>query len=146
CSLFPYTTLFRSLLFVLWLIGIANTMIKYGNFTIEKRNNELFIKRGLLETKELTIPFDRIQAIGLEQSIIRHPFRYVTVYAVVAGGSFDKNETFPVLFPLMKEEEGALFLQEFVPDYPIESEKEKMTLPRSALKYYVFQNVWLMAI
>src|SRR5699024_4996975 len=45
------------LLFVLWLIGIANTMIKYGNFTIEKRNNELFIKRGLLETKELTIPF-----------------------------------------------------------------------------------------
>lgn len=134
------------LLFVLWLIGIANTMMKYGNFTIEKRDNELFIKRGLLETKELTIPFDRIQAIGLEQSIIRHPFRYVTVYAVVAGGSFDKNEAFPVLFPLMKEHEVASFLQRFVPDYPIEDMQGKMTLPRAALKYYVFRNVWLMTI
>lgn len=134
------------LLFILWLIGIANTMIKYGNFTIEKRGRELFIKRGLLETKELTIPFDRIQAIGLEQSIIRHPFRYVTVYAVVAGGSFDKNEAFPVLFPLMKEEEVASFLQGFVPNYPIDGIQGKMTLPRRALKYYVFQNVWLLAI
>lgn len=104
-------------LFLLWLIGIAGTMIRYGRFTIEKRENELFIKRGLIETKELTIPFDRIQAIGVKQSLIRKPLKYVKVTAVVAGGSFDKQEAFPVVFPLMKEAEVADFLEEFLPAY-----------------------------
>ncbi len=36
-------------LLLLWLLGIAGTMIKYGNFTITKSDDELFITRGLLE-------------------------------------------------------------------------------------------------
>src|SRR5699024_10165915 len=79
------------LLYLIWLIGIAGTMIRYGRFTIEKRETELFIKRGLIETKELTIPFDRIQAIAVKQSLIRKPLKYVKLTAVVAGGSFDKQ-------------------------------------------------------
>lgn len=133
-------------LFLLWLIGIANTMIKYGNFTIKKGDNELFITRGLLETKELTIPFERIQAIGIEQSIIRQPFRYVTVYAVVAGGSFDKKETFPVLFPLLKEAEVADFIEEFLPDYREDEGQKRISLPRPALKYYIFQHIWFFVV
>src|SRR5699024_8368307 len=35
------------ILVLFWLIGIAGTMIKYGNFTITKRQDELFITRGL---------------------------------------------------------------------------------------------------
>src|SRR5699024_4670803 len=99
------------------LLGTAGKMIKYSNFTIEKRENELFIKRGLLETKELTIPFDRIQAIGIEQSPIRQPIKFVRIYAVIAGGSFDKMEPFQVLFPLIHESEIEQFLNKFLPEY-----------------------------
>src|SRR5699024_1140527 len=102
---------------LLWFAGIAGTMIKYGNFVIEKRETELFIKRGLLETKELTIPFDRIQAIQVEQSLIRQPLKFVKVSAIIAGGSFDSREAFPVLFPLMRKQEVEDFLQAFVPGY-----------------------------
>src|SRR5699024_9028925 len=70
-----------------------------------------------LETKELTIPFERIQAIQVEQSMIRQPFKFVKVSAIVAGGSFDSREAFPVLFPLMRKQEVVGFLQEFVPGY-----------------------------
>src|SRR5699024_4929612 len=110
-------------LVIIWIVGIAGTMIKYGNFTIEKREKELFIKRGLLETKELTIPFDRIQAIGVQQTLIRQPIKFVQVFAVVAGGSFDKMEPFPVLFPIMREREVASFIDKFVPDYKISNDK-----------------------
>jgi len=58
------------ILFLFWLIGIAGTMIKYGKFTITKRKDELFITRGLLEKKQITIPLKRIQAIGVQESVI----------------------------------------------------------------------------
>lgn len=125
------------LLIILWLIGIAGTMIRYGNFTIEKREKELFIKRGLIETKELTIPFDRIQAIGIKQSLIRQPLKYVKLTAVVAGGSFDKQESFPVVFPLMKETEVEAFLAQFMPTYQHITSNVK-PLAKRGRKYYLF--------
>lgn len=124
-------------LFLLWIFGIAGTMLKYGNFTIEKRENELFIKRGLLETKELTIPFDRIQAIGIEQSAIRQPIKYVQIFAVVAGGSFDKMEAFPVLFPILREGEVEHFLNKFVPEYN-QIETNLIPLSQRGRKFYLF--------
>lgn len=130
--------------FILWIVGIAGTMIKYGNFTIEKRENELFIKRGLIETKELTIPFDRIQAISINQSIIRQPINYVKVTAVVAGGSFDRHELFPVIFPLMKEKDVEAFLGEFLPAYA-QVEKTFIPLAKKGLKYYLLRSsIWFL--
>src|SRR5699024_8042626 len=116
--------------------GIAGTMIKYGNFTIEKREKELFIKRGLLETKELTIPFDRIQAIGVQQTLIRQQIKYVQVFAVVEGGSFDNMEQFRVLFPIMREREVASFIDKFVHDYKISNDKFT-PLAKRGLKFYL---------
>lgn len=133
---------FIAFLFLLWIVGIAGTMIKYGNFTIEKRENELFIKRGLLETKELTIPFERIQAISVNQSIIRQPLKYAKITAVVAGGSFDKQERFPVLFPLIKEAEIEAFFGEFLPEYT-ERDTAFVPLAKKGLKYYLFQSSFL---
>lgn len=124
-------------LVLLWLFGIAGTMIRYGNFTIKKRENELFIKRGLLETKELTIPYERIQAIGIEQSPIRQPFGFVRVFAVVAGGSFDRHETFPVLFPMMYKREVTHFINTFLPEYDYEMFETLRRLPKRSLFFYV---------
>jgi len=132
-------------LFMLWLIGIAGTMIRYGRFTIEKRENELFIKRGLIETKELTIPFDRIQAISVKQSMIRQPLKYVKMTAVVAGGSFDKQEAFPVIFPLMKERDVKPFLQEFLPAYQHITD-DMVPLAKRGRKYYLFHSVILFVL
>lgn len=131
------------LLFLLWLFGIAGTMLRYGHFTLEKRENELFIKRGLLETKELTIPFDRIQAIGIEQSPIRQPLGYVRVFAIVAGGSFDKLESYPVLFPILHKTELQSFLQTFLADYEILDNQPLKRVAKKGLKYYMLTLVLL---
>ena len=127
------------LLIILWLVGIAGTMIKYGNFTITKNENELFITRGLLEKKQITIPLTRIQAVGMEESVIRQPLGYVTVFAEVAGGSMEKGEEFStVLFPILKKDEAEEFLQEFLPDYANHSDTIT-PLPKRALKFYLFR-------
>ncbi|MGM8212459.1 PH domain-containing protein [Virgibacillus sp. W0430] len=125
-------------LLLLWLLGIAGTIIKYGNFTVTKSANELFITRGLLEKKQLTIPLKRIQAVGIKQNLIRQPFGFVTLFAVVAGGSVDKGEDFPILFPLMRESEVEGFLQTYLPSYANLS-TSLIPLPKRALKFYLLR-------
>ncbi|MGM8366600.1 PH domain-containing protein [Virgibacillus sp. W0181] len=134
-----------SLLLLVWLLGIAGTMIKYGNFTITKNKDELFITRGLLEKKQLTIPLKRIQAVGMKQNMIRQPFGFVTLFAVVAGGSLDKGEDFPVLFPIMKESEVEQFLQTYLPTYA-NSTAPLNSLPARAAKFYLLRSSILLII
>lgn len=133
---------FILLLVGLWLLGTLGTVIKFGNFTIHKRAEELFIKRGLLETKELTIPYDRIQAIEVEQSILRKPFRLARIVAITAGGTEGLAEANPVIFPLLPAGEVERFLEEFLPDYR-DTNQELNTLDRKGFKYYVFKHVIL---
>ncbi|WP_174615744.1 PH domain-containing protein [Virgibacillus ihumii] len=133
-------------LFLLWMLGIAGTMIKYGNFTITKMEDELFITRGLLEKKQLTIPMKRIQAVGIQESLIRQPLGYVTVFAEIAGGSMDKGEDFSsILFPIMKADEVEEFLQKFLPEYAGITNDLK-PLPKRARKFYVLRSSILFLI
>ncbi|MFD1038371.1 PH domain-containing protein [Virgibacillus byunsanensis] len=129
-----------------WVLGIAGTVIKYGNFTITKNYDELFITRGLLEKKQLTIPLKRVQAVGIQESIIRQPLGYVTVFAEVAGGSMDKGEDFStVLFPIMKKDEVVDFLEKFLPTHAAGA-KDITPLPKRARKFYLLRSVLPMLI
>ena len=129
------------ILLLLWMFGMAGTMIKYGNFTIIKKAEELFITRGLLEKKERTIPLKRIQAIRIEESIIRQPFGYVTIHAEVAGGSMDNSDGIPVLFPIMKASEVDDFLQTLLPDYgPVTVERTR--IPKRSRKFYLIRAIF----
>ncbi|WP_240452174.1 PH domain-containing protein [Virgibacillus sp. YIM 98842] len=129
------------ILIMIWLLGIAGTMIKYGNFTITNRKSELFITRGLLEKKQITIPLNRIQAVGIQESMIRQPLGYAAVFAEVAGGSQEKGEDFStILFPMIKKTEIAPFLQEILPGYAKLPEVWE-PLPKKALKYYLFRSM-----
>ncbi|MFA1822574.1 PH domain-containing protein [Virgibacillus oceani] len=128
-------------LIILWLFGIAGTMIKYGNFTITNRKDELFITRGLLEKKQITVPLKRIQAIGIQESIMRQPLGYATIFAEVAGGSQEKGEEFStVLFPIIRKTEIEDFLQGILPEYAKRPE-EWETFPKKARKYYLFRSM-----
>lgn len=124
------------LLFILWFLGILGTMIKYGNFTITRRKNELFITRGLLEKKQITIPVDRIQAVGIDESIFRQPLGFATVFVEVAGGALDDSSDFAtVLFPILKRNEIEPFLKKYLEDY-VEADEKMTRLPKRSVAYY----------
>lgn len=130
-------------LLLLWLVGIAGTMIKYFNFTVTKNKDELFITRGLLEKKQTTIPLKRIQAVGIDESILRQPFGYVSVYAEVAGGSIEKGEDYStILFPIMKRTEVDNFLKKFLPDY-VSERNDLIGLPKQARRFYIVRSTFL---
>ncbi|WP_232827955.1 PH domain-containing protein [Paraliobacillus sp. X-1268] len=139
------TIVLLSILFFIgvWLVGILGTMIKYGNFTITRYEEELYITRGLLEKKQTTIPLKRIQAVGITQSIIRQPLGLATIFVEIAGGETDKQEgTNTILFPLLGKNKIHDFLDEIIPEYS--NLPENYTpLPKRALPYYLLRSIWI---
>lgn len=137
-------SLFLSVIFVIgslavtWMVAMIGTILKYCFFEITKQGNELFIRRGLLEKREMTIPLHRIQALKVEENIFRQPFGLLTVSAEIAGGAADadKHSFSTVLFPLLKKSELASFLDELLPGFVEEPTYRKP--PKRALLRYLF--------
>ena len=64
-----------------WVIALIGTMLKYANFNVIKKEHDLVISQGLLERRQITIPLKRIQAIRINENIVRQWLGYGTVYA-----------------------------------------------------------------
>lgn len=140
-SVYGIALLVTVVLLLAWIVSVGLTLIRYGNFTIHKEEDELIITYGLIEKKHLTIPFERIQAVGYKQNIVRELFGFGTVYADVAGGTIEdlKASAGTVLFPLLKTREVNHFLKELLPDYEALLTNDLQPLARTAWKSYVFR-------
>lgn len=148
-SIMTVILLVLMMLILVWILSVGWTLIRYGKFTIKRVDDELLITRGLLEKKQLTIPLHRIQAVGLEENILRQPFGYASIVAEVAGGSSDKQTDASVLlFPIMKKSEIQGFLETFVPGFSwdLETEEDWKQPPKQAIKFYVFRSAILFLI
>lgn len=139
---------FIVLLFVLivsWIFSILGSLIKYYDFTLLVKKDELVIKRGLFEQKQLTVPFDRIQAIQIKEELLRQPLGYASIVLESAGYADDQhtlNST--TLFPFLKKSEVPNFIQEVIPEYVIET--KTISPPPIALRRYILRMVWLSLI
>jgi putative membrane protein len=121
-----------------WMIAMVGTVFKYCFFQITKQGEELFIRRGLLEKREITIPLHRIQALKIEENIFRQPFGLLAVSAEIAGGGAesDKHSFSTILFPLLKRSELHRFLEEIIPGYVMGTAFRKP--PKRARLRYAF--------
>ncbi|WP_218970567.1 PH domain-containing protein [Alkalihalobacterium alkalinitrilicum] len=128
-----------------WLISILITIIKYGNFSVEKVGNELTITRGLLEKRQLTIQTDRVTAVRIVRNIFRQPFGYSAVYVESKGGGTNEEQRSTVLFPLIRQREINNELAIYLPQY-IMSEDVIRAPKRSLLRFQLRMLFWPVAL
>ncbi len=67
------------------LISLATTVVVYWGFTAHRRDDRLVITRGLLQTRRSVIPVGRIQAIRIEENLIRRVFGLASIRVLTAG-------------------------------------------------------------
>lgn len=82
------------LLVLSWIISTIGYALKHGDFTVNRRNDEVRISQGLLEKKELVLKLHRIQGITIKESILRQPFGYcaVQVEVIQSKGMSDEKK------------------------------------------------------
>lgn len=137
-SLVISTLLF--ILIVSWVLSFLGTLIKYFDFTLTVKDDELIIKRGLFEQKHLTIPFNRVQAIQIKEDLMRQPLGYASVILESAGYGKEKlNST--TLYPLIHKDDVGGFLEEVLPEY--HASVKAVHPPTIALRRYLLRMLWL---
>ena len=67
------------------LISLATTVVVYWGFTAHRREDRLVITRGLLQTRRSVVAVGRIQAIRIEENLIRRVFGLASVRVLTAG-------------------------------------------------------------
>src|SRR5918994_4620889 len=87
-------------LLLAWLLAIAGTVLAYTGFTLSREGDFLYIKRGLLERREATIPLSRIQAVRISEGLLRQPFGLASLRVESAGYGEDAGVS-TTLFPLL---------------------------------------------
>ncbi len=60
-------------------------MVVYWGFTANRRDDRLVITRGLLQTRRSVIPLGRIQAIRIEENLVRRVFGLASIRVLTAG-------------------------------------------------------------
>ncbi len=123
-----------------WLLAFAGTFIKYYGFTLTVFKDELHVETGLFTQKQSTVPFNRIQGIRIKEELMREPFGLKAITLESAGyGERQNNAT--TLFPLIREDEIAGFLNEVIPEYNVSAETVKPA--ERSLRRYILRPVWL---
>ena len=125
-------------LLLAWLLAIAGTVLAYTGFTLSREGEFLYIKRGLLERREATIPLARIQAVRISEGMLRQPFGLAAVRVESAGYGEDAGVS-TMLFPLLPHDEVQEFLAAATPEFAVNPALRP--LPRRALGRYIFRAV-----
>lgn len=103
------------LLIFLWIIGAAITTVKEYGFTVQRQGNKLLIRRGLLERKQLSVALDRIQAIHVQQNMLRRLFGYASADLVTVASIREDGLTHTMLCPIVPVRELPGLLAAFTP-------------------------------
>jgi putative membrane protein len=130
-------------LLLAWLLAIAGTILAYTGFTLSREGDFLYIKRGLLERREATIPFARIQAVRISEGLLRQPLGLVAL-RVESAGYGENAGVSTMLFPLLPRDEVEEFLAGATPEFAVAPTLKP--LPRRALRRYVFRATFVYLI
>ncbi|QWH41140.1 PH domain-containing protein [Bacillus mycoides] len=127
------------LMVVSWVVSTAGYALKYANFKIERKGNEIRIVQGLFDKKEFVLKLHRIQAITVKEGILRQPFGYCSVEVEVIQ-SIESAGNEVMLHPFMKKKDVKQLLAYL--QLPYEVEEEIVHLPKAALRRYVVMG-WI---
>ena len=120
-----------------WLLAIGGTVLAHTGFTLSRDGDFLYIRRGLLERREATIPLARIQAVRIVEGLLRQPFGLASLRVESAGYGQDAGVS-TTLFPLLPRKEVHGLLLEVAPEFAVAPPLN--ALPRRALRRYVFRS------
>lgn len=129
---------------VAWLISFFSTLFMYGDFSLEIKDDEMVISRGIFEKKRITVPYKRIQALFVTEGIIRQPLGYCSVHIHSAGYGDEQGSGAIVLFPLIKRSRVESLIEKVAPHYNIQLAGIKP--PSRALRRYIFRSAALLTL
>jgi putative membrane protein len=128
------------LLLLSWILSTIVFMVRYANFTLTRQDDSLKISWGIIEQKEYNLDLNRVQALSVQDGLLRQPFGLCSVSAEVAGGSSEKQDYITRLYPLLRFRELPKFLDDILPEYSMPAVNNMVPLPSRSRKRYIIRS------
>ncbi len=110
------------------LIGFVKTSIKYGNYVISDDPDRIYIQKGIGNEISFSIPKNKVQAVRVEQTIVKRILGLVSIKLISAGSSAGDKEEISSLYPFMEKHVAYSMLHTILPHYPIKEEMDRFPL------------------
>jgi putative membrane protein len=144
-SLFARGSVLASIVEVTLTVIIFSTVIstliyciRFYGFKVEREEEQIKISYGLLSTKNITIPINRIHSIIIEEGLARKPLGYLSINVESIGYGNEQGET-TVLFPILKRKEIAAFLEVLLPEFALTEHIQGV--PKSSRNGYLIRGI-----
>ncbi|HEX2090470.1 MAG TPA: PH domain-containing protein [Actinomycetota bacterium] len=117
------------------IISIIATIVVYWNFTLRREGGRLVVTRGLLEKRRAVVPLSRLQAVRMEENLIRLVFGMASLRAVNAGvaGRSDEEQQTSMLLPVATRAQALAVAAHLLGKAPEELGTPLEPAPRRAL-------------
>ncbi|WP_019637665.1 PH domain-containing protein [Paenibacillus fonticola] len=128
------------------LLGIARTFLKYGKYEISSDEDHIYIAKGVVDKTTFSIAKERVQAVELQQSVLKRWLGLAEVKLISAGGlKSDKNVgEINSLYPFLPVTRAYDMIAEILPSYELTAEMKR--LPVSSLWIRLLRPSWLWVI
>lgn len=117
-----------------WFLSLALYVLKYSGFSVTRDGKQISVAYGLLEKKTFSFDPKKVQAVIVNEGLLRQAIGYAEVQLQVV--SSDKKEQL-MLHPFVKRKEVPALLADFVPQLKLPSNAGMAGAPGRALLYYV---------
>ncbi|MGN4557049.1 PH domain-containing protein [Bacillus cereus group sp. MYBK5-2] len=135
-DIYGWILMIAILLVLSWIISTIGYALKHGNFTVNRKNDEVRISQGLLERKELVLKLHRIQGITIKEGILRQPFGYCAVQVEVIQSEGKEEKV--TLHPIIRKDRVQQLLAHL--QLPYELNASITSLPKAALRRYLIDS------
>jgi putative membrane protein len=108
-----------AVLVVGWVLSIGVSIIRYHGFTLSRTESEIRREYGLLSRHQSAVPLERVQAVRIEESLLRRPLGLVALKIETAGSGpaqrqADRRDD--AFVPIARRKEVGPLLREVFPD------------------------------
>jgi putative membrane protein len=120
--------------------GIVKVYLQYGKYEISSDVERIYIRQGVLEETSFSIFKGNVQAVAIEQSMLKRMLGIAEVKLISAGSLADDDVEISSLYPFLPKDRAYEMITEMLPSYRITKQLSK--LPRQSLWMRMIRPVW----
>ena len=149
------TTVFESIIsivVVVWFLGgmiwkVVREFLRYLDFSIERRENKVYLAYGIIKRVTYSIPIEKINAVRLNQTMIARIGKRYMVEVVNVGMGNDEEEQHSFFLPYGKREKIEEQLKTLLPEFNIELKTEEERQPKGVFAVWTANGLmWILGI
>lgn len=116
-----------------WFASVVASVVRYHGFTLTRLDDDIRREFGLLSRHHSTVPLERVQAVRIEETILRRPFGLVALKIETAGAGPAQSQrgNSEAFVPIARKHQVGQLLREVFPTARFENTTMKAVAPLS---------------